>query len=371
MDKKNFLTGHYKDITSEFPLLAESLLGNSILAWCVFLLTGVFLYLLTYFVIHLMLGKIRRLHEKFSSTFFDVLHDVFEETTRLSIFTASFYAATIALTLSTETREVLKSIAVTVLLIQAGMWVSEAGMIVIRRYFKARYGDNPSFLSTLGLFKLTIRTAVWGIVFLLVLDNFGVDITALIAGLGVGGIAVALAVQNILGDLIASLSIILDKPFEVGDFIIVDDLLGTVEHIGIKTTRVRSLSGEQLVFANSDLLSSRVRNFKRMYERRIVFKIGVTYQTPSEKLKIIPDMIKAALERHEEVRFDRSHFQGFGDFSLNFETVYYVLKPDYNLYMDIQQAINLELYEKFEAEGIEFAYPTQTLFIEKPGEEAA
>ncbi len=173
---------------------------------------------------------------------------------------------------------------------------------------------------------------------LLALDNLGVDVTALVAGLGVGGIAVALAVQSILGDLFASLSIVLDKPFVIGDFIIVGDLLGTVENVGIKTTRVRSLSGEQLIFSNADLLNSRIRNYGRMYERRVVFTVGVTYDTPRHKLE---------------------------DFSLDFETVYYVQDPAYNLYMDIQQAINLELYQRFADEGIEFAYPTQTLFLAK------
>jgi small-conductance mechanosensitive channel len=211
------------------------------------------------------------------------------------------------------------------------------------------------------------RLVLWAVVLLLVLDNLGVDVTALVAGLGVGGIAVALAVQNILGDLFASLSIVLDKPFTIGDFLIIDDYLGSVEHIGLKTTRMRSLSGEQLVFSNTDLLKSRIKNYGRMFERRVIFDIGVTYQTPREKLQMIPDIIRSAIEAQEPVRFDRSHFRAYGDFSLSFETVYYVLKPDYNLYMDIQQAINLHIHARFEAEGIEFAYPTQTLFVEKSG----
>jgi small-conductance mechanosensitive channel len=169
----------------------------------------------------------------------------------------------------------------------------------------------------------------------------------------------------VLGDLFASLSIVLDRPFVIGDFIIVDDMVGTVEYVGLKTTRVQSLSGEQIVFANADLLNSRIRNFKRMYQRRIVFTLGVTYQTPRAQLEQIPSIIRAAVERQENARFDRSHFLSYGDFSLNFETVYHVLVPDYNVYMDIQQAINLEIHREFEAAGIEFAYPTQTLFMAK------
>jgi small-conductance mechanosensitive channel len=180
---------------------------------------------------------------------------------------------------------------------------------------------------------------------------------------------VALAIQNILGDLFASLSIVLDKPFVIGDFIIVGDLMGTVEKIGLKTTRVRSLSGEQLVFGNHDLLQSRIRNFKHLFERRILFSFGVIYQTPHDKLAAIPGMVREIIESLEDTRFDRAHFKEYGDFSLNFEVVYYVLKPDYNAYMDTQQAINLALYQRFQQAGIEFAYPTQTLFITREGTE--
>jgi small-conductance mechanosensitive channel len=186
----------------------------------------------------------------------------------------------------------------------------------------------------------------------------------LVAGLGVGGIAVALAVQNILGDLLASLSIVLDKPFNIGDFLIIDDYLGSVENIGLKTTRMRSLSGEELVFSNGDLLKSRIKNYGRMFERRVVFTLGVTYETPHEQLQRIPDIIRAAVETQSPVRVDRSHFRSYENFSLAFETVYYVLSSDYNIYMDIQQAIDLQIPAHFEEEGIEFAYPTQTLYLE-------
>jgi small-conductance mechanosensitive channel len=198
---------------------------------------------------------------------------------------------------------------------------------------------------------------------LLTLDNLGIDITALVAGLGIGGIAVALAVQNIFGDLFASLSITLDRPFVVGDFLTVGEVLGTVESIGIKSTRLRSLSGEQIVMPNSDLLSSRVRNYGRMLERRVVFATAVTYETPIDLLERIPRLIREIVEAQTDTRFDRSHFAAHGAASLDFETVYYVRSPDYNRYMDIQQAINLAVYRRFAAEGIEFAFPTQTVFV--------
>jgi small-conductance mechanosensitive channel len=179
---------------------------------------------------------------------------------------------------------------------------------------------------------------------------------------------VALAVQNILGDLFASLSIVLDKPFVIGDFLIIGDLMGSVEHVGLKTTRVRSLSGEQLIFSNADLLKSRIRNYGRMYERRVVFRIGVTYETPRAKLKSIPGIIREVIEGRDNARFDRSHFMEYADYSLNFETVYYVLSPDYNVYMDIQQDIYFQLHERLEQEEIEFAYPTQKLFLASRGD---
>ncbi len=257
------------------------------------------------------------------------------------------------------------TIVIIALLIQTGLWGTAAFQVIIEQYRQHQLDKDPASITTLSVLNLISKIILWSIIVLLVLDNLGVNITALVAGLGVGGIAVALAVQTILGDLFASLSIVLDKPFVVGDFLIVDDLLGSVEYVGLKTTRLRSLSGEQLIFSNSDLLKSRIRNYGRMYERRVVFNIGVTYQTPRDKLIKIPKIIREAVEQQDKTRFDRSHFKEYGDFALIFESVYYVLGPDYNEYMDIQQAINLHIHEGFEQEGIEFAYPTQTLFVQK------
>ena len=247
--------------------------------------------------------------------------------------------------------------------VQGGIWFNAGLKAWLDLYRESRLSTDAAAVTTMQAAGFVARILVWAVVLLLALDNLGVQITALVAGLGIGGIAVALAVQNILGDLFASLSIVLDKPFVIGDFLIVDTYLGAVEHVGLKTTRLRSLSGEQLVFSNADLLQSRVRNYGRMFERRVVFSIGVTYQTPREKLKAIPGILRAAVEAQEKTRFDRSHFKDFGDYSLNFETVYYVLAPDYGIYMDVQQAINLRVHEEFEREGIEFAYPTQVVHV--------
>jgi small-conductance mechanosensitive channel len=194
---------------------------------------------------------------------------------------------------------------------------------------------------------------------LLALANMGVEITPLITGLGIGGVAVALAAQSILSDVFGSLTILFDKPSLVGDFIIVGDKMGTVEAIGVKTTRVRALSGEQLVFANSDLLSSRIQNYKRMAERRVVFGVTVSRGTPPELAERAAQILKKSVQAREKVRFDRAHLMKFGAYGLEYEVVYYVLSPDYNVYMDIQQAINLDTMRAFAAAGIEFAFSTQ------------
>ncbi len=251
------------------------------------------------------------------------------------------------------------------LLSQVGLWAHRAirgwRAMQIRRYQES---DNGAAAMNYGFIAFLLEVALWIILILMVLDNLGVNITTLVASLGIGGIAIALAVQNILGDLFASLSIALDKPFVAGDFIIIDGMMGSVKHVGLKTTRIQSLSGEELIFSNADLLKSRIRNFKRMAERRVVFQIGLVFGTPSEKLKRVNEIIQDAVQTHADVRLDRTHFKAIGASSLDFEVVYYVLSPDYTRYMDIQQAINLALIERLEDEGISFAFPTQTLHIE-------
>ena len=254
---------------------------------------------------------------------------------------------------------------VVALLLQAGVWGSRLISEWVSHYVKRRAAEDAAGATALGMLGAPARLAVWSVVVLVALDNVGIDVTALIAGLGIGGVAIALATQNILGDLFGSLSIILDRPFVIGDFIIVGDQMGTVERIGLKTTRVRALSGELVIFSNADLLQSRVRNYKQMFERRIVFGLGVVYQTPADTIEAIPGMVREIIEAQPNARFDRGHFKAFGDFSLNFEFVYYVKVPDYAAFADTQQAINMAILRRFEADGIEFAYPTQTLIVER------
>src|SRR5690606_21487904 len=241
-------------------------------------------------------------------------------------------------------------------------------VIFAMRYFLQSYlekkGRGAAVMQMKGV-TLILSVVIWSLAILFFINNLGYNVAAILTGLGIGGIAIALATQTILADLFNYFVLFLDRPFEVGDFVAVDDKSGTVEAIGIKTTRVKALTGEQLVFSNTDLTNSRLHNFKRMERRRIVFTFGVAYKTPKQKLKRIPDIVREAVGAQEQTLFDRAHFVSYGDFSLIFEVVYFVLSDDYNLYMDIQQAINLHLYEAFQKEQIEFAFPTQNMILQK------
>lgn len=306
--------------------------------------------------------RVRKFAERTETAVDDLIVHALERTKLLFLVLIALWAASLSVALPARLQTVLGRVAVIALLLQGGIWCSAGISFFVRRYRERTLEQDAAAVTTMSAMSFAGKLVLWTVVLLLLLDNLEVDITALVTGLGIGGIAVALAVQNILGDLFASLSIVLDKPFVIGDFLILDSYLGKVEHIGLKTTRLRSLSGEQLVISNGDLLRSRIRNYGRMYERRIVFTIGVTYGTPREKVEEIPGIIREAVEAREHTRFDRSHFKEYGDFALVFETVYFVLKPDYNVYMDIQQAINLEIHRRFQEEGIEFAYPTRVVY---------
>lgn len=346
--------------------LQTQIASNSLQSWLIAAVVAVVVLLLAGIFRLILIKQLIRLEKGNEVPLWPILLAVVRRTKWLFLFIFALFIGLLFIEIPTSSRRIINSIVIVSLVIQIGLWVAIALKVMIEQYRQKQLEKDPASITTLNLLNFIGRITIWSIVLLLVLDNLGFNITTLVAGLGVGGIAVALAMQTILGDLFASLSIVLDKPFVVGDFLVVGDLLGSVEYVGLKTTRLRSLSGEQLIFSNSDLLKSRIRNFGRMYERRVQFDIGVTYQTPREKLIKIPEIIRQAVEKQDKTRFDRSHFKEYGDFALIFESVYYVIGADYNLYMDIQQAINLHVHERFEQEGIEFAYPTQTLFIQKP-----
>jgi small-conductance mechanosensitive channel len=337
--------------------------GNSLTRWAIAIGIGLALILVLRVVARIVARQLKKLADGTVTELDDLVADLVNKTKFLFILIVALWGGSYALSLSRRAEDAIRTLLMLGLLVQAGFWATSIVGYFLVRYRQRAAEEDPGVATAMGAVGFLVRVGVWSIVTLIALDTVGVDITALVAGLGVGGIAVALAVQNVLGDLFASISIILDKPFVVGDFIVLGDYVGVVENVGLKTTRIRALSGEQLVIANSDLLSSRIRNFRRMNERRVVFQVGVVYGTPAEKLKKAPDLIRGAIESRDNTRFDRSHFKSFGDSALVFETVYYMTVPDYNAYMDTQQAINLELYERFEEESLEFAYPTQTLFV--------
>ncbi len=344
--------------------LTRVVLGNTLQAYlisaAVFL--GVFVGLPI--VKGIVLRHLKTLAKKTTSDFDDLLHDLLRRFVGpfVYLFTA-LYFGTLSLALPENVARLLHGVFVIVLTLKVAQFIQEIGAYGIRKWTERTAKEDPTSAAMLKNMTLVIRFMIWAAALLFIFDNLGVNITAFVAGLGIGGVAIALAAQAVLGDAFSSFAIFMDKPFQVGDFIIVGDLLGTVEHVGFKTTRIRSLGGEQLIFSNSDLTSSRIKNYKRMRERRVVFSLGVTYQTPVEKVKALPPMIKRIVEEHQNARFDRSNFQSFGDFALIFETVFYVLSPDYNVYMDLQQSINFRLMEEFQKAELEFAYPTQQLYV--------
>ncbi|HSH45786.1 MAG TPA: mechanosensitive ion channel family protein [Longimicrobiales bacterium] len=344
-------------------ILQYSYYENSLQTWAIALgimiLVTIGLGIATRFIIR----NVRRFSKVTANELDDVVVAILEKTKTFFYLAMGVVAASQILILPERGRAALNYLVLVALALQLGIWGSAAIRASLKRYADQRMEKDPASATTVIFMGFILQVTLWVIIFLVTLDTMGVDVTALIAGLGIGGIAVALAVQNVLGDLLASLSIVLDKPFVVGDFIVVGDLSGNVEHIGLKTTRVRSLSGEELVFSNNDLLSSRIHNYKKLRERRIVFAFGLVYQTSRELLEQIPDVVKEAVEAVENTRFDRAHLKSFGASSLDFEVVYYMLVPEYNAYMDAQQAINLILFSRFEELGAEFAYPTQTLFV--------
>lgn len=349
-------------------ILHRVILGNTLLQWLIAAAVLVAGFTLLWMVTRFAGRRLTAVAARTETRLDDIVSGMINRTGTLFLFVAVLFLALQFLELPARVRSLGHSLFIIALLVQGGIWLGVVAHSLLDQYRRRTVTKNPGAATTINALGYLVRLVIWVVVILMALDNLGINVSALVAGLGIGGVAVALAVQNILGDLFASLSIILDKPFVIGDFLVIGEYMGSVEYVGLKTTRVRSLSGEQLVLSNSDLLKSRIRNYGRMYERRVVFSIGVTYDTPREQLKRIPGMIRAAVEAQDKTRFDRSHFMKYGDYALQFETVYYVLSPDYNVYMDIQQAIYLKIHEDFEQQHIEFAFPTQTLYVSRVAE---
>jgi small-conductance mechanosensitive channel len=340
-----------------FPLHGPpfSFLNNSLEEWALALAVTVLSLAAMLFARRFVLHRVQAISRRTATRLDDFVATMLSRTYLLFIVVFALYFGSTFLELTPKRDVFVTRIALGALLLQLAIW-GDVGLRAWRDQY--RQGGDGERRASSSVLCFMSRLALWTIVSLMILDNFGINITTLVASLGIGGVAVALATQNILGDLFASLSIMLDKPFEVGDFIIVGEVLGSVEHIGLKTTRVRGLGGEQVVFSNGDLLRSRIHNHKRMETRRVAFVLRVAYGTPEELLCRIPRIIREIITAKPNVDFERAHFFLWGEWSLNFEVVYHFRSPDYLLHMDAQQDIFLEIYRRFQQEGIQFAHPT-------------
>ncbi len=348
-------------------ILQQSYFQNTVRDYLIFLATFVGCILLIQVLKGIVLHRLRMWSKKTATTIDDFLVRMISRQLVPLLYFGALYLSSKGLKIS-ETGNQIINVTGAILLTFFGVRLIVAIISYALNAYSMEKALDSSTRNTFSGISTILKVIIWGIGIAFLLDNLGFEISAVVAGLGIGGIAVALAAQTILGDLFSYFVIFFDRPFEIGDFIIVGEYMGSIEYIGIKTTRVRSLGGEQLVFSNTDLTNSRIRNYKRMEKRRIVFKLGVVYQTSLENVKAIPGIIKQVIENVQDTAFDRAHFASYGDFSLNFEAVYSVLSGEYNKYMDIQQEINLALKEKFEERGIEFAFPTQTVILEKSEE---
>lgn len=344
--------------------LSTVIFDNTIQAWLLAALLSGLLFVVFCVARKVLVNRAGKIAAKTATDLDDFLCELLGELRNFFLLGLAILLGSHSLTLPDGVQEAIRIIFVVLALLQCGFLANKLLMYLINKRAVREGKAQSATLKTIGRF---LSGLVWAIVIVMALDSVpGIEVSTLVTTLGISGIAVAFAIQNVLSDLFAALSITFDQPFIIGDVIVVDDLAGIVERIGLKSTRVRSLSGELLVFSNSDLLNSRIHNFQQMDRRRVVLKFGVTYQTPREKLQAIPEMIEKVIAKQEKVSFDRAHFTGFGDSTLDFEVVYWLEDSDYGFYMDSQQAVDLGIFELFEEEGIEFAYPTQTVFVEHP-----
>ena len=337
--------------------------GNSVADWLIAVVVAVGVWSALSVLRRLITARSKKYAAAHRSTPVRLIFYLLGYTKQLLFVAISVYAGQENLTFPPKLQHIVSNSVLTMILFQVGVWAGRS----VRFYLEIKEmerGPDRVFAGSLDIINFVARILIWSLVILVALDNFGVNITALLAGLGVGGVAVALALQNILGDLFASLSIALDKPFVVGDSLNIDTFTGAVEHIGIKTTRLRSESGEQIILSNADILKSRVRNYGRMAEQRVLTTLRVTYTTPGETLQGIPKVLEAIVRAQPNARFDRCHLKTLGESSLLFELSYFAQQPKLNPLLDLQQTVNYRILDEFRRLGVEFAYPTQCVVLE-------
>jgi small-conductance mechanosensitive channel len=344
--------------------------GNTIKAWLISAGIAAVVYLALVLIKRLVVSRLGKLAARTENDFDDAIVEVIRNTRTFFLLAVAFYAGIRGISVHPRLIGPLEKFLELLILLQVGLWASGlVGFLVTKSLEKRDQASDRIGVAALRAIGVGAKVVAWIIVSLVALQSiFNRSFTTLVTGFGIGGIAIALAVQNILGDLLAAVAIVFDRPFDVGDTIQVDQLSGKVEQIGLKTTRLRSTTGEQLILGNGELLKSRLRNYKRMYERRALLQVDIEYATDPSVVERIPTMLKHIVEAQGGgVRFERSHFSAFTENALRVETVYFVLDPDYNRYMDVQQSINLAVLKKFKAEKIEFAFPTRTVELKTSG----
>ncbi len=344
-------------------LLSGEWQGATMTQWAMALATLGLVYVALAVLRRLLVHRLGALAARTATHWDDLAVEFTRRTRPYFLLVIAVYAAARIVTPSPEFARVLRAIGVVLVLFQAGVWGNGLIGFGADHYSRQRAASDIGTRTTIQAIGYAGRFVLWGLLVVTALQNFGIDVTALVTGLGIGGIAIALALQNILGDLFAALAIVLDKPFIVGDAIQVDTINGTIEHVGLKTTRIRSLSGEQVVISNADLLKSRIRNYKRMEQRRAVFDLNLAFDTSPAKVAAIPAMVRDVIESQAHTRFERSHLLSIAETGLRIENVYYVTDPDYGRYADIQHAINLELLRRLRREKIEFGFATRTMML--------
>lgn len=348
-----------KDI---FPILNSVYLGNTLYAYCEAFLFFILSILLLRMLRRVVFVKFEEHAKKTENKFDDFVMSIIAKVAMPLFYFGAYYVASNLLYLGEGYDKAFGIISKGIVTIYVARFLIEILNFSVKIYLKSAGFEEHSRKSLMGIIRVA-KLFVWALAIVSFFDSMGFKVTGILAGLGIGGVAVAMAAQAVLKDLFSYFAILFDRPFEIGDFIIVDDKMGVVEHIGIKTTRISSLGGEQIIFSNADLTDSRVKNYRRMVKRRVLFAVGVTYGTPYEKLSQIPEILEAVVRSVNDTEFDRAHFQKYGAFSIDFEIVYYVIGNDYNKYMDIQQQINFKIHQEFEKLGVEFAFPTQTLHV--------
>ena len=355
------------NVTAPFQdVLHRTFLNNSVATWLAAAITAAVVLLVPLVLRHLLVSRLRVVAARTVNQVDDMALSLLTETRTWVLVAVAILAGLGTLALPARAHAVIAPASKLVILWQLALWGAEGVGFWVKHHLTSRTGTSDrASIAMISAMGVGAKVLLWVLIFLTALKSvFGVEITALITGLGVSGIAVALAVQNILGDLLAALAIVFDKPFDVGDAIGVDDISGTVERIGLKTTHIRSTNGEQIIIGNGDLLKSRLHNYRRMSQRRVLFDLDVTYDTPNEVLKRLPSVIEEIVSAQPKVRFDRAHVASFGESAIRIEVVYYLLDPDYKLYMDNQQVIYLEVLRRFGAMQVKFAFPSRTLYHE-------